>query len=127
MATKTKPDPRKVLARLSDTEQHTLYEFLRTNSYDKAAFWLQSRHGLNVSPRTICRWWSWYASRQLAVQLTQETTDLAKQLKTAGVKVTKENLDDWALDFFQRHAALGLDSEAYLRYFSERKKLEIME
>lgn len=125
--TKKKPEPNSLLNRLSEIEQASLYEFLRTHTYVNGCVWLQQKKDIAVSPSMLCRWWSWYASRELAQRAANNAQNLASELKDAGFKVTQQNLDDWTLNYFQRQAALGSQPDVVLKFFAERKRLELQE
>lgn len=118
-----KPNPSRIIARLSRVEQHELYEFLRTNTYDEGCRWLLREKGIVIAPSTLGLWWGRYA---LAWVDNAARVEAHLRLRIPGNKITKKNLEELIEDFILSHEERGLTAEIFLRFWVEKRKAELM-
>jgi hypothetical protein len=125
MTKRKKPDPRGKLTTLSQDELMELFEFLRNNSYTRGCIYLHKTKGITISPNGLCKWWSGFAARLHAESMERERLEMIDKLGATGRKLSKRQMEDMTAEFFQRHAALGMNEEVYLKFMHARHKMDV--
>lgn len=124
MRRQRKPQPKQTLDLLPEQVQHALYEFLKNRSYRDGLAWLEKR-GVIVQINYLCNWWGRYASRFVVAKHQEANEALLEKLKESGIK--EPTADAMLVQYLQRLTYLNEDPELFLRYYSDRKKLELQE